>query len=198
MGSEDVIRLVEETTLKMLETTEFTKLHVSQIAKACSISSRTFYKWCKSKNAVVNNIYTRHMEQYMNCSINEWYAQKLRYFVSNRSFFEHTLHYSGENCLANTIVSLEREKLGLHIKDEIEQDPKELTRTKIALEYMICGNLGALIHTVISLDRKPYVADPLYDYEGVWNELIDGINLTVLKNLSMTIVREWKANKSAE
>lgn len=186
MGRQEIPQLIKDTTMQLLNTTEVTRLTTSQIVKACSIHPRTFYNHFSSKYEVANAIYKSHMEQYINCSVNEWYAQKLMYFMSEPMFFKHTLCYFGQNCLAEAIISLEQEKLSMHIKEEILQDQDELLRTKIAIEYIACGNLGALMHTVVSLEGSPYGQAPSEQYKKVWNDIISGAPPAMLDNLHLS------------
>lgn len=177
--------LIEQSLLELVEQKPIENITVTEIAKNCGITTRTFYYYFTDKHDVVSSIYLRYMEPFVNCSIAEWYEHMAEFFMIHDRFVEHCLVYNGQNCLSETIIDLEWKKLKRHIKPAILTNETEYKRTEIAIEYMLHGNVGGLrnsyVHKAHSAQRNYF-----YDvYNGVWDYMSDNIPHLILENLSM-------------
>lgn len=181
--------LIEQSLLELLESRPIEGITVTEIAKNCGITTRTFYYYFADKHDVVSSIYLRYMEPYMNCSIKEWYEHMAEFFMQYHNFMEHCLTYSGQNSLSETIIDLEWKKLKRHFKPEVYANPIEFKRTEIAIEYMLHGNVGSLRNSYV---HKRHSAQRNYFYEvygNIWNFMSDLIPQRILQNLSMEPVK---------
>ena len=180
--------IIQKSAIELLQTKRIDEMTVTQISRNCGITTRTFYNHFKDKNDVVSSIYTGRMRKHMGCSIPEWYGHMSVLFTEMPSFFEHALCYVGQNSLSETIIALEWEKLTPHIKQTVRQDPDELLKTQIAIEYMLYGNLGTLMNNYVY--KKPAFTDEkmLDVYSNSWNYMVSNIPPLVLKNLNMEMI----------
>ena len=179
--------LIEKSTIDLLQTKTIDEITVTQIAKNCGITTRTFYNHFRDKNEVVSTIYTNEMRKHMDCSIPEWYGYMTDFFTSMTPFFEHSLCYAGQNSLSEAIIALEWEKLIPHIKSEVRNDEAELKKTIIAIEYMLYGNLGSLLNCYVSKKANYQEKYLLSVYNSTWEWQAENFPPLVLKNLNMEL-----------
>lgn len=179
--------LIEKSTIDLLQTKTIDEITVTQIAKNCGITTRTFYNHFRDKNEVVSTIYTNEMRKHMDCSIPEWYGYMTDFFTSMMPFFEHSLCYAGQNSLSEAIIALEWEKLIPHIKSEVRNDEAELKKTIIAIEYMLYGNLGSLLNCYVSKKANYQEKYLMSVYNSTWEWQAENFPPLVLKNLNMEL-----------
>lgn len=179
--------LIEKSTIDLLQTKTIDEITVTQIAKNCGITTRTFYNHFRDKNEVVSTIYTNEMRKHMDCSIPEWYGYMTDFFTSMTPFFEHSLCYAGQNSLSEAIIALEWEKLIPHIKSEVRNDEAELKKTIIAIEYMLYGNLGSLLNCYVSKKANYQEKYLMSVYNSTWEWQAENFPPLVLKNLNMEL-----------
>lgn len=179
--------LIEKSTIDLLQTKTIDEITVTQIAKNCGITTRTFYNHFRDKNEVVSTIYTNEMRKHMDCSIPEWYGYMTDFFTSMMPFFEHSLCYAGQNSLSEAIIALEWEKLIPHIKSEVRNDEAELKKTIIAIEYMLYGNSGSLLNCYVSKKANYQEKYLMSVYNSTWEWQAENFPPLVLKNLNMEL-----------
>ncbi len=179
--------LIEKSIIELLKTETIDEITVTQIARNCGITTRTFYNHFRDKNEVVSTIYTKEMRKYMRCSIPEWYVHMADFLTSMSAFFEHSLCYAGQNSLSDAIIALEWEKLMQHIKPEVRENEKELRKTILAIEYMLYGNLGSLLDCYVSKETNYQEKYLLSVYNNTWEWLVENIPPMILTNLDMEL-----------
>lgn len=179
--------LIEKSVIELLKNKTIDEITVTQIARNCGITTRTFYNHFRDKNEVVSTIYTKEMRKYMRCSIPEWYVHMGNLFISMPPFFEHSLCYAGQNSLSDTIIALEWEKLMQHIKPEVRENEKELLKTMIAIEYMLHGNLGSLLDCYVAKKQNFQSRYLLTVYDSSWEWQAENLSPIILKNLNMEL-----------
>lgn len=188
--------LIQKSIIDLLQTKTIDEITVTQIAKNCGITTRTFYNHFRDKNEVVSTIYTNEMRKYMDCSIPEWYGHMSDFFVPMPLFFEHSLCYAGQNSLSDAIIELEWEKLLPHIKPEVRNDESELKKTIIAIEYMLYGNLGSLLNCYVSKKSSYQEKYLMSVYNSTWEWQAENFPPLVLKNLNMELNSDEKSTES--
>lgn len=181
--------LIEQSLMELLQLKTIEEITVTEIAKNCGISSRAFYNHFKDKHEVVSSIYIRHMKQYLNCTLEEWYEQLGNFMEKNSLFMEHTLCYNGQNNLGETILQVDWQKLEKHIKPEVRADRIELTRTQIAIEYMLYGNIGTTRNSYVQKNQSAMGKYMFENYGGTWGYLSANIPPLILQNLSMEPIK---------
>ena len=182
--------LIEQSLLELLEHKSIEEITVTEIAKNCGISSRAFYNHFSDKHEVVSSIYIRHMSQYLNTPLHEWYEQLGNFFQLHNNFMENTLCYAGQNNLGDTIVAFEWEKLRPHIKPEVLADEMELKRTEIAIEYMLYGNIGSTRNAFVHKKQSAMGQYMIDSYGSTWGYLSANIPPLILQNLSMEPIED--------
>jgi len=177
--------LIEESLLELLEHKSIEDITVTEISKNCGISSRAFYNHFKDKHEAVGSIYLRHMQQHLDCTLNEWYIHMTDFFTLHSKFMENTLCYTGQNNLGDVILELEWVKLKRHIKPNVLSDSAELQRTEIAIEYMLYGNIGSTRNAFVH-KKQSALGKYMYEtYGSTWGYLSANIPPLILQNLSM-------------
>lgn len=181
--------LIEQSLLELLENKSIEEITVTEISHNCCISSRAFYNHFRDKHDVVSSIYIKKMTPFLDEPLNEWYYHLADFMQKHNSYMSNCIIYRGQNCLADTIVTMEWKKLKRHIKPEILTNEIERKKTEIAIEYMLHGNIGSTsntyIHKTHSALRK-YLKD-VYDND-IWQYLSANIPPLLLQNLDMNPV----------
>jgi len=180
--------LIEQSLLELIEEKTIEQITVTEIAKNCGITTRTFYYYFTDKHEVVSSIYTHHMEKFMDSSLNVWYEEMVAFFDKNRNFMKNTLGYMGQNNLGDIIIDLEWVKLKRHIKPETLANRVDYLRTTIAIEYMLHGNLGV---TRSFFTQKKQSALELYmpeTYDSMWSYMSANFPPLILQNLSIDTI----------
>ena len=136
--------LIQKSLVELLAAKDIDDISVKEIAKNCRMTTRAIYYYFRDKYDIANSVYLDEMQKYLQSSLRDWYEQMGRFMEQYESFFSHTLTYMGQNCLADTIIDLEWEKLRLHIKPEVKSDHEQYFKVMLGIEYMLYGNLGSL------------------------------------------------------
>ncbi|MDO5001335.1 MAG: TetR/AcrR family transcriptional regulator [Eubacteriales bacterium] len=129
---------------ELLETRYIEQISVKDIAAHCGVSTRTFYNCFLDKHDALAHAYYEQVKPYMNADLRTWNDFRCEYYMGKYNFMRHALSYTGENCLANVILAVEREKYRMHIKEDLYSDPESLELIMSGINYMIYGNLGLL------------------------------------------------------
>ncbi len=183
-------KLIQSSTLELLNQNTIQDISVKQIAKNCVISPRTFYNYFKDKYEAANSIYIDYMRPFLKCDLKEWYFHLSSFIVEHNAFLKNTLVYAGQNAIQDAILELEWEKLLLHINADVLADEELLLSTKYAIEYMLFGNIGALLNYIVY--KRHFFSPTVYsadnkDVINVWDSMIQLIPPIARENLSMEV-----------
>lgn len=103
--------VIADTVFDLLQAQKIEEITISQIIEEAEISVRTFYNHFKDKYDVVNYIYIRMLEKecwYQDGKRCNWedFMSKMAFNISGPylNYFTHTLGYTGQNNLHQTIV----------------------------------------------------------------------------------------------
>ena len=136
---------LNETALKIIDSfhslimkRDFKKLTVSEICEAAQVSRKTFYKYFKDKNDIVEQILIKDIlvpmnklrELYINMELPssmvlEWQYQQ---FYKERKFYERISSYTGQNSFYEFILN--------HTSRIISEKLKPLHLSEVEHEYM--------------------------------------------------------------
>ena len=176
--------LIKETTLELLQTHSIIEISVRMISTACDISTNTFYYYYKDKNDVVSSIYLNRMKKYLNVSLIDWYESIVEFIKSDIKFFKNTMCYNEQNCLADTMIDLDRKKLASHIKPEVLEDENRLNKMKMGMEYLLHGSVGFISYALNNDDANAMINIWYAEDIKTWDYLISCFPPNVMDCLS--------------
>jgi AcrR family transcriptional regulator len=189
-------QLVFEATFELLQETELSHVSVRGIAQRAGITTRSFYNYFPDKYAVVNQIYTEHMAQYVGATLTEWTEQRSDFFMKNSDYFRNAVYYSGQNSLSGTIVSMEYDKYELHINLSVDRSSLKMKEIRQGIIYTVNGQMGlfkSMLRGNIPVTHDEYQQN----YANVWDLMSRWTPAIVLDNLNLTPVYKeirWDRN----
>ncbi len=141
--------LITESTIELLRSRDIAKITVRDIVRNCGISTQAFYNHFCDKYQVIARYYTDSVAPYVACTLEEWYRQKARLFMSETQLYARAFSYSGQNSLTQTLINFDQQKYLLHVKPEILGDPAQLHMVRQGIICMIYGQFGLFYETAV-------------------------------------------------
>lgn len=176
-------QLIFEAAHELLCERDLTDVSVRDIAHTAGITTRAFYNHFPDKFAVVARIYTDHMAPYMTDTLETWTERRSEFLEIERDFFRHTIFYSGQNSLAETIVQTEYDKFALHIDPAVKDDPILAMEVHQGIVYTVNGQLGLYKATLLG-DYPITKEEFMRNYTSTWDLMARWIPAVVLEHIS--------------
>lgn len=196
----EVSGLVKTTTkdkilsaIKLLVTEKpIEQLTVRDFAKKCDISTRSFYNFFYDKYDATTAIYLDYVFPYIHSDLQEWYEIKSDFCIYETDFIKNSVHNAKQDFFIETMKKVEYEKLLMHIKPSIYDDPQARRITEMGILFNINGLLGVMQD---SFNKIPFSEEDFNtSFNNNW-ELISGwMPLILTENLAPSPVRECSNN----
>lgn len=137
--------LLVESVIELISQYPIEKVSVSDIARNCNISTRTFYNHFKDKYDLVNYAFIYMIEDYYHKNIDTIdFHSYLKYTAeviwNNLIFFKNVMKYSGQNNFRVSVLSPLRD-IYLHLIHDVYHD--EITQTiHDSMTFFLYGCIG--------------------------------------------------------
>lgn len=168
------------------------QLTVRDFAEKCDISTRSFYNFFYDKYDATTAIYLDYVFPYIHSDLQEWYEIKSDFCIYETDFIKNSVHNAKQDFFIETMKKVEYEKLLMHIKPSIYDDPQARRITEMGILFKINGLLGVMQD---SFNKIPFSEEDFNtSFNNNW-ELISGwMPLILTENLAQSPVRECSNN----
>lgn len=145
--SEFTRRCIGEAVLKLLDSNDFSKLKVSEIAKRAGVSRTTFYQYYSSPYSVLTDYLNIILSEYILCSEN----------FSNNRYFDHShiiFSFNFFDKYSDYFLTLSRHKLHAIMFEEINAFVlNHIFPEKEIAKYKLYAYAGALLNTFLKWEE---------------------------------------------